>query len=130
MIPRRSTLAAAAACTTLALACCSRPSDLPADLDLRVASAAARTNGAALYRQNCALCHGLQGDGQGARLSSFARAPRDFTNAAWRRATSADRVFRVIRDGVPGTAMPAWRYLGESQLADLTAYILSFAPER
>jgi mono/diheme cytochrome c family protein len=83
-----------------------------------------------LYQQSCALCHGDRGDGRGARMSSFARGPRDFTNSAWKRSTSPVRVFRAIRDGLPGTAMPAWRALGSEKIADLTAYVLSFgAPQ-
>jgi mono/diheme cytochrome c family protein len=93
-----------------------------------VASGAARRRGAALYQQDCVLCHGDRGDGRGARVSSFARAPRDFTNVAWKRSTSPARVFRAIRDGLPGTAMPAWRYLGDEKIADLTAYVLSLGP--
>jgi mono/diheme cytochrome c family protein len=83
-----------------------------------------------LYQQDCALCHGERGDGRGLRVSSFATAPRDFTNAAWRRSTSAARVFRAIRDGLPGTAMPSWRYLGDDRLIDLTAYVLSMESTR
>jgi mono/diheme cytochrome c family protein len=125
MIQRRSILPAWALCATLALANCGRPSDLPADLDARIDSAAARQRGAALFAQNCALCHGERGDGQGARASSFATPPRDFTNAAWRRSTSAARVFRAVRDGVPGTPMPSWRFLGDDDLVALTSYVLS-----
>jgi len=44
---------------------------------------------------------------------------------AWRRSTSPARVFRAIRDGLPGTPMPAWRTLGDDALVDLTAYVLS-----
>jgi mono/diheme cytochrome c family protein len=129
MSPIRSIPPTAAICAILALASCSRPSDLPAGFDARVASEAARTRGADLYRQNCALCHGERGDGRGVRVSSFATPPRDFTNAAWRRSTSPVQVFRAIRDGFPGTAMPSWRYLGDEPLADLTAYVLSFGTE-
>jgi putative heme-binding domain-containing protein len=53
--------------------------------------------GADLYRQNCAVCHGVDGQsGQGARL-----AVRQLRHA------STDRqLFRVIRNGIPGTEMP------------------------
>jgi mono/diheme cytochrome c family protein len=36
-----------------------------------------------------------------------------------------EQVFRAIRDGIPGTAMPAWRMLGDDALADLTAYVMT-----
>jgi hypothetical protein len=76
------------------------------------------------------LCHGERGDGRGVRASSFTTPPRDFTNAAWRRSTSPGRVFRAIRDGLPGTPMPAWRFLGDDKLADLTACVLWFGSGR
>ncbi len=72
------------------------------------------------------LCHGERGDGQGVRRSAFATPPRDFTNTAWRRSTSPARVFRAIRDGLPGTPMPGWRPLGDTAIGDLTAYVLAF----
>ncbi len=75
--------------------------------------------------RSCALCHGERGDGQGARASAFAAPPRDFTSAAWRRSVTPQGVFQSIRDGVPGTAMPPWRALGDDSLASLTAYVLT-----
>jgi mono/diheme cytochrome c family protein len=116
---------AAAICATLALASCNRPSDLPPDFEARVASDSARRNGAVLYLRYCALCHGERGDGRGLRSSAFATPPRDFTNATWRRSTSPARVFRAIRDGVPGTPMAAWRHLGDDRLIELTACVLA-----
>jgi mono/diheme cytochrome c family protein len=116
--------------TALACACCSQPADLPAGLDRRVESATAQRDGRTLYMQACAICHGERGDGQGARVSAFATPPRDFTNEAWRRSTTPARVYRAIRDGVPGTAMPAWRALGDDALVNLTAYVLSVSAAR
>ena len=89
-----------------------------------MAAESARQRGAALYLEYCALCHGERGDGRGLRSSAFATPPRDFTNPAWRRATSPARVFRAIRDGVPGTPMAAWRHLGDDRLIELTAWVL------
>ena len=77
----------------------------------------------------CAICHGVNGDGRGARASAFSTPPRDFTNPAWRASTSPRRIFRAVRDGIPGTPMPAWRALGDDQVEDLTAYVLSIRPE-
>jgi mono/diheme cytochrome c family protein len=123
-------MAAATFCAILAAATCSQPADLPHDLDTRVESPTARQAGAALFRQHCALCHGERGNGHGDRSASFAVPPRDFTNPAWRRSTSPARVFRAVRDGLPGTPMPGWRFLGEEPLVDLTACVLSFGASR
>ncbi len=108
---------------------CRQPADLPPNFDARAASPEAARLGRPLFLRYCAICHGERGDGQGARASAFTTPPRDFTNEAWRRSTSARRVYRAVRDGLPGTPMPAWRALGDDAVVDLTAYVLSIKPE-
>jgi high-affinity iron transporter len=93
-----------------------------------VSAASARQAGRQVFMRECAFCHGTRGDGHGVRASSFSTPPRDFTDASWRRSTSPRRVYRAIRDGIPGTAMPSWRMLGDQTLIDLTAYVLSIRP--
>src|SRR5881397_4190455 len=51
------------------------------------------------FRINCAFCHGLGARGGG-------RGP-DLTRARKRHANSDAELFRVISNGIPGTAMPA-----------------------
>jgi mono/diheme cytochrome c family protein len=113
------------------LSSCSRDRDLPAAYrSLRVpgerlASAAARARGRALYAAHCALCHGESADGRGVRRENLSSPPRDFTDPGWRRRTSPRRVFARIREGVPNTPMPAWKSLTEEETWDLAAYLLS-----
>src|SRR5512146_1982981 len=112
----RATLAIAAA--SLALSGCSGPDrDLPepyrrlAVPQSRLASADARQRGRRLFLEHCALCHGERADGRGVRREGLSSAPRDFTDPAWRRRTSARHVFHTIREGSPGTPMAAWKSL-------------------
>lgn len=95
-----------------------------------MSSPAAIARGRADFVKYCALCHGEAADGHGSRHLAFVRPPRDFTDPSWRGSVTPADVFAKIRDGVPGTAMPAWRTLGEETLWDLTAYVLSVGRER
>jgi mono/diheme cytochrome c family protein len=95
-----------------------------------LASTEARTRGAALFRESCALCHGERGDGRGARREGLTTSPRDFTNPDWRKSTSPRRVFFAIREGLHGTAMPSWKALSEQDSWALTAHVLSLGESK
>jgi mono/diheme cytochrome c family protein len=93
--------------------------------EAQMTSAAARERGRVLFEANCALCHGVRGDGHGQRREGLDVPPRDFTNPDWRQHTSARHVFFAIREGLAGTPMPAWKSLSERDAWDLTAFVLS-----
>lgn len=89
----------------------------------------ARARGRVLFHEHCVLCHGENADGRGQRREGLSGRPADFTSAAWRSEATSDGVSHAIREGKPGTSMPAWRSLGDSEVADLTAYVLSVQKE-
>jgi len=69
--------------------------------------------GSRLYRLNCFACHGPEG----ASIPGV-----DFQRGQFKRASSDEDLLRVIRNGVPGTAMPP-HSIGDAQLLALVAYI-------
>ncbi len=80
-----------------------------------------------MYLEHCVLCHGEGADGRGVRREGLTGAPRDFTDPAWRHRTSPRHVFYTIREGSPGTSMPAWKSLDDEETWDLAAYLLAVA---
>lgn len=80
--------------------------------------------GRVLFIQNCAMCHGDQGQGlRGANLNkSFASInPQQFVRA-------------TVAEGIANTAMPAWGQgsggpLSNQQIDDISSYILTLAPK-
>jgi mono/diheme cytochrome c family protein len=110
----------------LAAAACGGP-DAPSPPAGVLDSAAARERGRASYLEHCAICHGVAANGRGVREHALSGPPRDFTSASWRRATSPGEVFVVVREGVRGTSMPAWRGLSTDETWDLVAYLWSVA---
>ena len=93
-------------------------------------SAVARERGRVLFQANCALCHGVRGDGHGQRREGLDVPPRDFTSPDWKRRTSPRHVFFAVREGLAGTPMPAWKSLSERDAWDLTAFLLSIEARR
>lgn len=98
--------------------------------DAEMTSPAARERGRVLFQANCALCHGVRGDGHGQRREGLDVSPRDFTDPEWRRRTSPRHVFFAIREGLHGTPMAGWKGLSERDAWDLTAFLLSIEPRR
>jgi mono/diheme cytochrome c family protein len=74
--------------------------------------------------QHCAICHGTRADGHGIRQNLSSR-PRDLTDKVFLERSTPQRLFYVVREGVPGTAMPAWKALDQEATWDLVAYLLS-----
>jgi len=79
-----------------------------------------------LFLKTCSSCHGEQGDGQGHSATSLAPAPASFRLLR----PTREHAMKVIRDGVPGTAMPASKSkLEPHQQTLLAAYIRTLYDE-
>ena len=82
--------------------------------------------GRPLYESNCVQCHGLHGDGHGARAAFMRRRPRDFTAPRARAELNRPHLFDGIAGGVVGSEMPAWsKVLDEQQIADIAEYVFT-----
>ena len=79
--------------------------------------------GRILYQQDCAACHGVSGDGKSAAAAALAPAPTNFRLEQ----PDAGYVLDVMRDGIPGTAMPSLKnQLSESDRVALASFVRSF----
>ena len=86
-------------------------------------SASAANSGSGIYRQNCAVCHGLHGLGNGPNALAMAKKPANFTRPAFKQYSDETWYYRVS-EGVPGTRMPRWKLkLTPEQRWYLVAYL-------
>ena len=82
------------------------------------------TRGQQLYVQNCATCHGFDGDGRGPRAYFINPKPRNFLHAASRASLNRPALQRVISKGKLRTEMPAWdKVFDDQQIADVSEYV-------
>jgi mono/diheme cytochrome c family protein len=87
-----------------------------------------RKNG--LYREHCAHCHGVTGDGLGPTAAFLNPYPRDYRPGVFKfksteradKPTHADLV-RILHNGIPGTSMPSFALLSEPQVEALAEYV-------
>lgn len=82
-----------------------------------LSASAGAADGAALYQQHCAACHGAQRQG--------AVGPA-LNGSAWNKVKpEKNSVMQLIAKGVPGTAMPGWKgSLDADKIAALADYLL------
>jgi len=73
--------------------------------------------GQQIFASNCVGCHGLDGTGS-------QRAPNIVSNPQVQK-LSAEEMFRIVSEGVPGTGMPAFKRLGRAAINSTVAYVRS-----
>lgn len=83
------------------------------------------TQGRVLFVQNCAMCHGEEG--QGVRGSNLSKTFSSINPQQFVRAT--------VSDGISGTTMPAWSQvkggpLNEAEIDDISAYIIALGAQQ
>jgi putative heme-binding domain-containing protein len=74
-------------------------------------------DGGRLYRANCTVCHGAEGNG----IPGI-----DLAHNKFRRAKDDDDIAAIIRTGIPGTAMPPNNF-SDFQALTIVAYLRSIA---
>ncbi|MDR4494546.1 MAG: cytochrome c [Nitrospirales bacterium] len=82
--------------------------------------------GGSVYRTNCVSCHGMKGRGDGPVAVHLTPPPADLTSQTVKQKNDQD-LLKTIREGKPGTSMPAWKSgLSDQQMEDVLAYIRTF----
>lgn len=84
-----------------------------------------------LYRKHCVACHGLSGSGAGPTSQFQNPYPRDFRHGVfkWKSTQRAakptrDDLVRLLRSGIPGTAMPSFHLVRGDDLQSLIDYLI------
>lgn len=81
--------------------------------------------GRALFAERCAACHGPAGHGDGPAGLALDPRPADLADGERMARKGPLPIYHVLRYGVEGTGMPAFRDLEERDLWALTHHVLS-----
>lgn len=101
-----------------------------------VFGAVSSDSGITRYQERCAVCHGEKGDGRGPAAPSLNPKPMDFTSGLYKYRSTAwgsppldSDLERTIREGLQGTAMPAWGdLLSPGEVRDVIEVLKTFSP--
>ncbi len=87
-------------------------------------------NGKKIFENNCSVCHGLKGHGDGPMASQFDPSPAVLSNPKLTgdENTTAYDNFEVINVGIANTGMMAWAgVLSETEIWNVTYYLRTFS---
>jgi mono/diheme cytochrome c family protein len=76
---------------------------------------------------SCQLCHGIRGDGTGPLSGQFDPRPRNFACKQTVNGIPDGQLFWIVRNGSPGTSMPAFRDLRDEQIWQIILYLRALA---
>ena len=83
-----------------------------------------------LYREHCAHCHGITGDGAGPTAAFLNPYPRDYRKGQFKfkstpvgQKPTHDDLKRVVLEGIPGTAMPSFKLLPDLEVEAMVEYV-------
>jgi mono/diheme cytochrome c family protein len=83
-----------------------------------------------LYREHCAHCHGISGDGAGPTAAFLNPYPRDYRKGQFKfkstpvgQKPTHDDLKRIVQEGIPGTAMPSFKLLPDLEVEAMVEYV-------
>ena len=89
-----------------------------------------RATPSGLYREHCVHCHGVTGGGGGPTAALLNPYPRDFRQSRFKFKSTPRRqpptnhdLKTILRNGIPGTAMPSFQALSSEELDALVDYV-------
>lgn len=95
-----------------------------------VSSQPAEPAGKKVYNQQCAACHGPNGDGNGPASAWLYPKPRNFSAGLFKiKSTpgqslpSDEDLFQSVTRGLAGSSMPGFSYLSEQERRDVVKYV-------
>src|SRR5262245_53464532 len=83
------------------------------------------SQGGEFYTQSCAVCHGVDGRGRTDLALHLDPPPSDLLDERFDETLTPARVFNAITFGIPGTSMPSYEVLDESERWDLAFFVLA-----
>ncbi len=85
---------------------------------------------AEMYRQQCWHCHGADGGGNGSTADFLSPRPRDYRRGIFKFTAldnkarpRRDDLYRILEEGIYGSAMPSFKRFSKAQLNGLVDYV-------
>lgn len=86
--------------------------------------------GAAVFKTNCAVCHGAEGKGDGPAGAALQPPPRNLVEGKWKKAGTSIVLFTTLQNGLEGSSMASFSHLPVSDRWALVQFIRSITQNK
>lgn len=87
-------------------------------------------HGAKVFANNCAVCHGPKGLGDGPAGLSLNPRPRNFVEGKWKNVGDSMHLYQTIQNGLPGSSMASFGHLPSVDRWALVQFIRSITQNK
>jgi mono/diheme cytochrome c family protein len=82
-------------------------------------------HGRNLYQQNCAMCHGSEGRGDGPAGQGLNPPTRNLVTGPWKLGGGYMGIYRVLAEGIPGGSMASYSWMSKLDRWAITQFVES-----
>lgn len=86
--------------------------------------------GKKVYANNCAICHGSEGKGDGPAGAALKPPPRNFVDGKWSNGGDSIALFTTIENGLEGSSMASFKHLPKLDRWALVQFIRSITQHK
>jgi mono/diheme cytochrome c family protein len=87
-------------------------------------------HGAGVYKNNCAVCHGNEGKGDGPAGGALVPPPRNLIEGKWKKGGSSVELFVTLQKGIEGGSMASFAHLSVADRWALVQFIRSITKDK
>jgi len=87
-------------------------------------------HGAHIFANNCAVCHGPKGLGDGPAGLSLNPRPRNFVEGKWKVGGDSVNLYKTVSGGIPGSSMASFAHIPSKDRWSLVQFVRSITQNK
>ncbi|MEK6555483.1 MAG: cytochrome c [Bdellovibrionota bacterium] len=87
-------------------------------------------HGKKVFANNCAVCHGPEGKGDGPGGAALNPKPRNLVTGPWKQGGDSISQYKTLQTGIPGTSMVSFKHLAKADRWALVQFIHSITQDK
>ncbi len=87
-------------------------------------------HGKVVFKNNCEICHGVEGKGDGVAGKALQPPPRNFVEGKWKKGGASQELYLTIQNGLEGSSMASFKHLPKNDRWAVIQFIRSITQNK